>query len=107
MQVDGRDRGRRRRVRRPQQGAAHPRRSNQRLVPRHALYDPENADELANETVAVALNKFRDTNLRRHRWDSTRGATIKTYFIGQCLIRFPNIYRSWLAELHVARRHEL
>ncbi len=56
--------------------------------------------------MAVALNKFRDTVLRRHRWDSTRGATIKTYFIGQCLIHFSNIYRSWIAELHVARRQE-
>jgi DNA-directed RNA polymerase specialized sigma24 family protein len=25
-----------------------------------------------------------------------RRASIKTYFVGQCLIRFPNVYRSWL-----------
>jgi hypothetical protein len=29
------------------------------------------------------------------------GASLKTFFIGQCLIRFPNIHRSWLhTEVH-------
>ena len=55
------------------------------------------ADELAGETVAKALHHFRDDVLMKGRWDPNRGATIKTYFVGQCLIRFPNIYRSWLA----------
>lgn len=55
------------------------------------------ADELAGETVAKAPSPLRDDVLMKGRWDPTRGATIKTYFIGQCLIRFPNIYRSWLA----------
>jgi hypothetical protein len=62
-----------------------------------ALAQPEVAAELACETVAKALRHFRDDVLMKGRWDPTRGATIKTYFIGQCLIRFPNIYRSWLA----------
>lgn len=55
------------------------------------------AEELAGETVAKALRHFRDDVLMKGRWDPNRGATIKTYFIGQCLIRFPNIYRSWFA----------
>lgn len=62
-----------------------------------ALAQPEVAEELACETVAKALHYFHKNVLMKSKWDPTRGATIKTYFIGQCLIQFPNIYRSWLA----------
>jgi len=63
--------------------------------PAGALDDPETVDELTNETVAKALFHFRQDVLLRRRWDATRGAAIRTYFIGQCLIRFANIYRVW------------
>jgi hypothetical protein len=53
--------------------------------------------ELANETVAKALAHFRRDVLMKGKWDHRRGATLRTYFIGQCLIRFPNIYRRWWA----------
>ena len=53
--------------------------------------------ELANETVAKALHHFRVDVLMKRRWDPTKGATLRTFFIGQCLIRFPNIYRRWHA----------
>jgi hypothetical protein len=58
--------------------------------------DDENG-ELTNETVAKALSHFRTDVLMKRKWDHRRGATLRTYFIGQCLIRFPNIYRRWLA----------
>jgi DNA-directed RNA polymerase specialized sigma24 family protein len=58
--------------------------------------DDENA-ELTNETVAKALAHFRTDVLMKRKWDHRRGATLRTYFIGQCLIRFPNVYRRWLA----------
>lgn len=54
-------------------------------------------EELTNETVAKALKHFRTDVLMKRKWDHTRGATLRTYFIGQCLMRFPNIYRRWLA----------
>lgn len=60
-----------------------------------ALDDPEIIAELTNETVAKALFHFRRDVLLRRRWDSTRGASIRTYFVGQCLLRFANIYREW------------
>lgn len=53
--------------------------------------------ELANETVAKALAHFRRDVLMKGKWDHRRGATLRTYFIGQCLLRFPNIYRRWWA----------
>jgi RNA polymerase sigma factor (sigma-70 family) len=57
---------------------------------------PDVAEELANETVAKSLHYFRENVLMRGQWNPNRGASIKSYFIGQCLIRFPNIYRAWL-----------
>jgi hypothetical protein len=63
--------------------------------PAGALDDPETIAELTNETVAKALFHFRRDVLLRGRWDSTRGASIRTYFIGQCLLRFANVYREW------------
>jgi hypothetical protein len=69
--------------------------------PLGALSRPDVAGELAAETVAKALNTFRNTVLIPGRWNPARGASLKTFFIGQCLIRFPNIYRAWLkTEVH-------
>lgn len=53
--------------------------------------------ELTNETVAKAIWHFRHDVLLKRRWDPGRGATLRTFFVGQCLIRFPNIYRRWRA----------
>lgn len=69
--------------------------------PPGALNRPDVAEELANETVATALRSFRNTVLIPGRWNPARGASLKTFFIGQCLFRFPNIYRAWLrTEVH-------
>jgi DNA-directed RNA polymerase specialized sigma24 family protein len=51
--------------------------------------------ELANETVAVALNSFKQNALREGKWTSNGGGTLKTYFIGSCILAFPNVYRKW------------
>jgi DNA-directed RNA polymerase specialized sigma24 family protein len=37
-------------------------------------------------------------------WDVTRGATIRTYFVGACILHFPNVYNrsaggTWLDSL--------
>lgn len=55
--------------------------------------------DLAVDVVLDALDHFLDDVLKKNRWDPTRRASLKTYFVGQCLIRFPNPYRShWRAE---------
>jgi DNA-directed RNA polymerase specialized sigma24 family protein len=64
--------------------------------PLGAFDDPDVVEELVNETVAKALQCFRTDVLMTGRWDPNRGASLRTFFIGQCLIRFPNIYRAWL-----------
>jgi DNA-directed RNA polymerase specialized sigma24 family protein len=62
------------------------------------LRDQDTARELACETVAYAIKRFREYVLIPNRWDPSKGASIKTYFIGQCLIQFPNVYRRWYGE---------
>jgi hypothetical protein len=64
--------------------------------PPGALTQSDVAEELSLETVAKALHYFRENVLMKSRWNPARGASIKTYFVGQCLIQFPNIYRAWL-----------
>jgi len=54
--------------------------------------------ELSTETVARALVFFRKKVLLAGVWDHTRGATIKTYFVGACLFQFPNVYQRWNTE---------
>jgi hypothetical protein len=51
--------------------------------------------ELALETVAEALQFFRERVLVPRRWSFDGGATLTTYFIGACLLTFPNVFRRW------------
>jgi len=60
--------------------------------------------ELTGETVAVALVHFRNDVLMTRKWDYRKGATLRTYFIGQCIIRFANIYRRWWSNESRSRR---
>ncbi len=54
--------------------------------------------ELTGETVAISLATFREKVLIPGRWDPTRGASLMTFFIGQCVYQFPNVYRRWVRE---------
>jgi DNA-directed RNA polymerase specialized sigma24 family protein len=55
------------------------------------------ARELACETVANGIIQFRKV-LIRDGWSSAGGASLKTFFIGQCLMQFGNVYRRWRKE---------
>ncbi|MET8997165.1 hypothetical protein [Amycolatopsis sp. NPDC004169] len=54
--------------------------------------------ELALETVAIALKMFRERALLGGQWSPEKGAALGTYFIGACLLAFPNVFRSWVRE---------
>lgn len=56
----------------------------------------DEAESLANEVVAQALTNFVEQVLAPDKWDPRKGASLATYFVGQCLLTFPNIYRKWL-----------
>jgi hypothetical protein len=59
---------------------------------------------LANETVAVALNSFKQHAPIGGKWIPSGGVTLKTYFIGGCILAFPNIYRKWSADRAALQR---
>lgn len=65
-----------------------------------SLLDREVAASLAGEVVAVSLTAFRNRVLIPGVWDPAKGASIKTFFIGQCLKQFPNIYKRWHHETY-------
>lgn len=51
--------------------------------------------DLATDTIVNSLDAFRRKVLIPARWDPTKGASLKTFFVGQCVLQFPNVYRSW------------
>jgi DNA-binding CsgD family transcriptional regulator len=56
----------------------------------------DDALELAETVVADAIVHFRDHVLKPGKWDPTKGASLTTFFIGNCLrYQFPNLYRDW------------
>lgn len=62
------------------------------------------ASELTNDVVADGLVAFRDEVLRPGRWDHTKGAALTTYFVGQCVLRFPSLYIEWLRAMQRSER---
>ncbi len=58
--------------------------------------DPDTVESLAGDTVVAALTYFREKVLKTNQWQSAGGASLSTYFIGQCLYQFANVYRSAL-----------
>lgn len=69
-----------------------------RIVAAEVQPQGDEVDDLAVDVVVAAIPAFRDKVLIPSRWDPTRGATLKTFFVGQCLLQYPNIYKAWLAD---------
>lgn len=65
----------------------------------------DDCDELAVETVAVALHRFREDALVNRRWSIEGGATLNTFFVGACILAFPNVFRVWLCAEYEPRHH--
>lgn len=65
---------------------------------RHPKRIPPTSDaaEMTRDVVADALVAFRRDVLLPGTWDHRKGASLATFFIGQCLLRFPRVYVEWL-----------
>jgi hypothetical protein len=63
----------------------------------HMATSLEIAQQLAGTTVAEALPVFRDTAMVAGGWHAAGGASLRSYFVGACVLSFPNIYRKWFA----------
>lgn len=70
------------------------------------LDDAHVVRHLTDETVVLALNYFKDKVLKENKWDVLKGASIKTFFIGQCLFQFANVYSAWFREEQERRDSE-
>lgn len=57
--------------------------------------DPDEAEEVAIEAVAAAWRYFEKYVIHRRRWDPTKGASIKTFFVGACILFFSRPYDRW------------
>jgi RNA polymerase sigma factor (sigma-70 family) len=70
--------------------------------------DAELCGDIATDTVVIALDYFRERVLLAGRWDASKGASLGTFFIGQCLYRFANIYTKALrAEIKRQEHREI
>lgn len=66
--------------------------------PRRRFRDDDEINEITGEIVAEAIAAFRKDVLIPSTWDPTKGASLRTYFIGNCKLRFANVYRRWVSE---------
>lgn len=69
------------------------------LTPPEQPIDAQTRIDLATDTVVAALPAFL-TVLKQNRWDPQKGASLKTYFVGQCKLQFPNVYKRWRRQQH-------
>ncbi len=65
--------------------------------PERPLTD-EDVHTLASDTVIASLDAFLEHVLKRNKWDPRRGASLKTFFVGQGCFQFPNALKSWRRE---------
>jgi DNA-directed RNA polymerase specialized sigma24 family protein len=56
---------------------------------------PGDAEDVAQETVIAALPFFRARVLVPRVWKPELGASLKTFFVGACVLHFRNAYRGW------------
>lgn len=64
----------------------------------HRCASRQEAEVLAADTVSTALLRFRDGVLIPGKWRADRGASLSTYFVGQCLLRWANVFYAWQRE---------
>ncbi|MFC1407503.1 MULTISPECIES: hypothetical protein [Streptacidiphilus] len=70
------------------------------------LWEREDRIEIADLTVARALMYFHDNVLLPGLWDPEAGTTLTTFFMGACVLQFPNQFRRVMMERKRWRRAE-
>ncbi|MEV7099803.1 hypothetical protein AB0M80_44025 [Amycolatopsis sp. NPDC051045] len=67
-------------------------------------WSDEDRIDLATDAVVSAIKTFRKNALVGGGWTPEGGASLRTYFIGACVLVFPAIYRSWKTQHEKQRR---
>lgn len=85
-------------------------------LPEARRFSPDDAQSLAADVIAVAIESFRVKTLLdpKRTWRPNGGASLKTYFVGRALMELPDIYVRWTNEqraldhdpVNVRRRRE-
>lgn len=52
-------------------------------------------DDLVQETLLIALARFRNAGQKNHGWSPQGGALLRTYFVGGCVLAFGTAYQRW------------
>lgn len=52
-------------------------------------------DALALDVITIAVPAFRRNALQRNQWSASGGASLRTWFIGTCVLSFPRAYKKW------------
>lgn len=58
-------------------------------------FDEDAVQTLATDTVVAALDAFLEKVMKPNAWRPDGGASLKTFFIGQCCFQFTNVYKKW------------
>lgn len=68
-------------------------------LPESLQLDSDDAHALAAELIEVSIEAFRSKTLLHKnptkRWSPTGGASLKTFFIGRCLMELPDAFEKW------------
>jgi hypothetical protein len=68
-------------------------------IPEGLRLRPDDAHAVAAELVIRSIAAFRDKTLMNpnpsKRWRPDGGASIKTFFVGRCLMELPDLYQRW------------
>jgi RNA polymerase sigma factor (sigma-70 family) len=63
----------------------------------HHDHHPD-VDDLVQDTLMVALERFAEHGRAGKGWSAQGGASLATYFVTSCLMAFPNVYRRWATQ---------
>lgn len=69
------------------------------------LLTPDEAVEIAQDIVVQSVLEFREDALVGGKWSPTGGASLKTFFVGRCLMEACKVLRRRARELKRAARY--
>ena len=69
------------------------------------LLTPDEAEEIAQDIVVQSVLEFREDALVGGKWSPTGGASLKTFFVGRCLMEACKVLKQRARELKRAARY--
>jgi DNA-directed RNA polymerase specialized sigma24 family protein len=68
---------------------------NAHRIPENLYLTADEAAGLAGELMITVVESFRHKVLAAGKWDANQGASLKTFFVGWCLMHLPDCYLRW------------